>query len=509
VKVLLARLGLEDHSALTGGLILIAAVTAVASVYFPTWLLFSVIGAIVLGAVFLNRLDYLIYLMLFVAPFHFFVTRVLLDVPSLSGGVLSSGGLYQDIWPLALTGFWLIGGLTSGSLKMKKSPVNWPIILLIGWALLHLISIAPITPALFGFRNLARYAILPFFFPMVIRTKEQVNRVFLAAFWGMSLAAIVSMADVPAFLRSVAQAKGSVGFDVSGLSGDIRFVGIYGTEQVSTSQFSNVFSIALALTVTYGIAMFVSSKSEKRFFYSIGILFQVIFILLTLSRRGYLTLLLGPVLLLWLWKKIRLNRVQLILAGSIILLVGVGVLLTTPTGRLIVSRFIDRPLNNTSMSARRNDWRFLWSEITQSPSRFMWGYGLASTGPVSLRFSLPEANPAHSYYLMILHEMGIIGLGLFAWLLWRVVKLGRRVIKQVQEKDMERSALFCSVVVILLIPNGLLGTTFEGYPLDLLFWTVIGILVTVNSISRNDVSVPAEPAPQVVYDNDLAPGFSS
>jgi O-antigen ligase len=490
VKVLLARLGLEDHSALTGGLILIAAVTAVASVYFPTWLLFSVIGAIVLGTVFLNRLDYLIYLMLFLAPFHFLVTRVLLNVPSLSGDTLSLGGLYQDIWPLILVMLWSIRGAISGSLRIKKSPVVWPITLLIGWALLHLISTAPLTPALFGLRNLARYAILPFLLPIVIGTKKQVNRVFLAAFWGMSLAAIVSMADVPAFLRSVAQARSSLGFDVAGLSGNIRFVGIFGTEQASTSQFSNVFAIALALMVTYGVAMLVSTKKGP--FYLVGIFAQVIPILLTFSRRGYLTLLLGPVLLFWWWKKPRLSRVQLVLAASIILLISVGILLTTSTGRLIASRFVDRPLKNTSMSARRNDWRFLWSEVTQDPFRFVWGYGLASTGPVSERFSLPQANPAHNYYLMILHEMGIVGLGLFSWVLWRVVKLGQRIIKQTRDKDIERNALFCLVVVVLLILNGLLGTTFEGYPLDLFFWTVIGILIAIKPVTKSGESLSAE-----------------
>ena len=74
--------------------------------YLPT---FSIVAAIIVLAaffVFLKRPEYLIYLMLFVPSFHFFVTQTLLNSPNIGNGVLSLGGIYQDIWPTILIGVW-------------------------------------------------------------------------------------------------------------------------------------------------------------------------------------------------------------------------------------------------------------------------------------------------------------------------------------------------------------------------------------------------------------------
>jgi O-antigen ligase len=266
---------------------------------------------------------------------------------------------------------------------------------------------------------------------------------------------------------------------------DLRFVGIYGAEGQTASSVSNGLAIAFALMVTYGIARLTLAKSLwAKAFYAGWNLVMAIFIFLTFSRRGYITLILGPILLLWWWKKRELGQIQSLLLGVIVFVVAIGVLWTTPLGELVVGRLTDRLVDNKSLDARQDDWQFIWGELMQSPTGFLWGYGMASTGPASVRFNVPNAKHAHNYYLMLWHQMGIMGLGIFLWLLWHAVKFGRRVVRKVQNTDLEPEALFSVIIVIMLAINGLLGTTFEAYPNDLYFWTAIGSLIAINSISK-------------------------
>jgi len=465
-------------------LIVAGAVGGIIAAGVPAQLMLVVLIGGVAFAFFIDHPEYLLYSMVLLAPFHFFITRQVLKAPSLAGGAFSLGGLFQDIWPLGLAVVWLTRGLIQGRLTVKKSPLLVAVLVWVAWGTLHLVSDAPLSAALFGMRSLGRYSVLVVVLPSFVTKREQVNRILLAAFLGAVLAVVASAPYVPQFLSNLSSLQRS-GFDVASLPPEARFTGIYMTSERSATQLSNPFAIALALMAVYGISMFFLSKSRvRKGFYLFGVGCQVLFILLTFSRRGYFTLVMGLVLVVFLSERLRRRIPSLAVSAIVLLVLVVLVLSSTPTGRLIMSRSTERLLKNASMGARTKDWRFLISGITESVSALVWGHGLGSTGPVSQRFGLPDSSAAHNHYLMIMYNMGILGLIWFVWLLRRAMKLAHELLKEVQDPRLQGTVLGCFGIVVLLALNGVLGTTFEAYPNDLYFWMALGLLATIHGIER-------------------------
>ena len=153
--------------------------------------------------------------------------------------------------------------------------------------------------------------------------------------------------------------------------------------------------------ITYGINRFISTNAIKwKSFYAVCIMVMVLFVLLTFSRRGYITMLIGSVLLLWWWKGNILSRLRIVLIGSLALSLIIIILSVTPIGQLAINRSTERLFNNPCFRARTDDGTLVLEELGQQPITMIWGFGMASTGPVGMRFGVPNASPVHNYYLM-------------------------------------------------------------------------------------------------------------
>ena len=434
---------------------------------------------------FLYRPNFVLYAMLFLAPFHFWVTEVLIDTPTITQD-LSLGGLYQDIWPIALVGIWLIYAITSRKVTITSPPAFLPLLLFVTWALLHIVSTAPLTATLFGLRNLLRFAVLPLIIPIFVTSRSQIRHLFLAAFLGTALASVVSLTEVPQFIGTLLSTRN---LNLATVPAHLRFVGIYGSVRQLNTVVSNTLGIALALMATYGIGRMITAKTlKKKGFFLLCCAALIIFILLTFSRRGYFTLLIGPFLLLWLWQRSLTTRMRMVAFLVILFAIGLIVLEISPVGDYIVGRFTNRVIDNPSFAGRQQDWRIIWDNVTESPLRFLWGYGMASTGPAGVRFGVPNAVHAHNYYLLLWHELGLIGVILFLAVLWELVNHGFKVAKRLVSKELELEAWFAVVVIIALSLNGLLGTTFEAYPNDLFFWTATTLLAAIAKVSQNKMT---------------------
>lgn len=173
---------------------------------------------------------------------------------------------------------------------------------------------------------------------------------------------------------------------------------------------------------------------------------------LSVGRTGYLSLVLS-VLVFALVSLASRPRVLLgILATGVVLLAGVFTFSTQFQQRTLQALEEARtssPSNVTSVGARVQVWHFAVDQIQERP------WLGAGTGSYPVLAARHFDNPAmcaticphpHNQFLFFLFELGVMGLAVFAWLIWTIVR-------QAWQYPMVHRALMLGFVVVMLISN--------------------------------------------------------
>lgn len=166
-----------------------------------------------------------------------------------------------------------------------------------------------------------------------------------------------------------------------------------------------------------------------------------------------------PKRLLW------LLIVALLVAGSSLL----------PGGAGLMQRFSSD--TTASGGGRLDIWRVIGQEMaSSSPQKLLLGHGFdSSSGLVSRNFGL--LNSTHNAYLLVVYDMGLVGLALFVALL--LIPLVRAV-----ASHGPWSAVVAGLVTYLMITS-----LFVSTPNNFLFWTALSTAVAVSS------RLPSAPGP--------------
>ncbi len=236
--------------------------------------------------------------------------------------------------------------------------------------------------------------------------------------------------------------------------------------------------ITLPLSCAYFFQVFVAKKVFGTLVASLSVLFQVLALLLSLSRAAVIALLLAVVLVaaIYLWFHARKRWVMIALA--------LGALLTITvfwSGGGEALRFNEA--NSSSINSRLILWQDTWRMISERP----WlGYGLDTYSVFFPRFKSREllyledwsqnADRAHNFILDTAQSIGIVGLVAFLSLLIYLSFLGIRGLKDRQSNS---GAAF----ILLVTFWAYLGANLFGFSLpvhDMYFWLLVGFFVLLN-----------------------------
>lgn len=208
------------------------------------------------------------------------------------------------------------------------------------------------------------------------------------------------------------------------------------------------------MQVLGAVSLLVSSIALLLTFSRVAILLWIVLVLFAVGQR-----VLG---------KIKKPRAK-ILAGFLAVII-VALIVLLPLTHEIVSRFTQSSLSEESVTERTELLAASWQVIQQYP---LLGVGLDNFIPAVAFLRKPGPlglylQPVHNIFFLIMTETGLIGLGLFLWLLAITI---RRVYKQKAALKSPFAAL-----LIIVLTSGM----FDHYWLtlqqgQLLFATIIGL----------------------------------
>jgi len=228
----------------------------------------------------------------------------------------------------------------------------------------------------------------------------------------------------------------------------------------------NLYAEYLIMVIPLTFARLISVGKRKKILYAIVVMTLLMSLILTFSRGGWLGLVFSIGLFVLLLKK-----------EWIIRLIPVGFigLLFLPSSIMMRIKSIGN-LSDSSNFYRLQIWE---NSIDIIKDFFVTGVGLGFESFRSISsLYIKDFSPyhAHNTYLELMIEIGVLGLFLFIWLLYKLLKDVR---SQKNSKDkIYTVALFSSIAGLFV--HGVAEHILYNPKIIFQFWLIIGLLITLN-----------------------------
>lgn len=227
------------------------------------------------------------------------------------------------------------------------------------------------------------------------------------------------------------------------------------------------------IPLIFSFALKQSDKQKAYVMYGVVIL-GVIATFLLLSKGAFLALFVGMLFFALQDKKYG----KRIVLGSTITIVFVALFLS-PFFFGLVDRF-SIALNDINNQYRIEEYKIAWSVITQHP---LLGIGPGQQIVYFQKLFYPDfMNLLNNFYMQSLIDLGIIGLLLFIWLTWEIIRRARQVLL---DHNRLLGIGFVSALIIAFL-NGLIEVTFFGLAYAVLFWTSVAVMNNLDTYDDID-----------------------
>ena len=394
--------------------------------------------------------------------------------------------LIAEVLILTSLMFWGFKIIDRGKIKFISTPLNLPVLAFISICLLSLfwsnnffISMKELPLFLFG-------PLLYFLIVNNLNNKYQINYI---------LSILIIMGSLSG-MYGIFQYQG---IDFSFWThnvGRMRVAGLFGNV--------NYFAGYLIIPLSLAIALFFTIKNKpKKIFLLIGILVMGGSLIFTFTRGSYLALGVSVIFMAFLFLKtrgknfIRENKNIFIIILIAIIMIAFLFVVPTPLSKsgTTISKIKERTslarLNNEFSSGRRIAiWKFTEMMIKDHP---ILGSGIGTFKYNSLRYQAkffdqgqnrtlyPHgfADKSHNEYLQLWAELGIIGLGVFIWLMIIYFNYGVTLLKK--EKDYYRRGIIIGLMgsTVAVLVDGIFGFPLHLPVTVLLLWMVLGLIGVV------------------------------
>jgi O-antigen ligase len=184
-----------------------------------------------------------------------------------------------------------------------------------------------------------------------------------------------------------------------------------------------------------------------------------------------------------------------------------GTIIYKIKSRISVSQLIQ---NSYTIKSRISNWKFTTLMIKDNP---LLGSGIGTYKYNSLRYQarfLEQgqnrsiypyifAAKAHNEYLQLWAELGIVGLGIFIWLIISYFHYGLRFIKRVQNRYKQGIIIGLMGAVVAVLIDGIFGFPLHLPATVVLFWLALALtIVTIKSeIGAEEVNTSKKDSNQI------------
>jgi O-antigen ligase len=290
-----------------------------------------------------------------------------------------------------------------------------------------------------------------------LRDSKDVQFVFKALALGVGIASIATLTDV-AGLTHLGITVGSRGAEEG------RVFGVFGHANDTAALLDGLLPVSVAAAI--------GTRGPTRVFWWLGALASLTVLMLTVSRGGYVGLVVGAAWGAWMCRHmLPLRRVAgwaVGAAATIVIAVSLVSLAVPHTGSLIADRVFGGSAGGgveEMSSGRASVWMGVIDRMMDNPITLLTGYGW------DVYFVMPFRFATHNYYLYLWFDLGVIGLGAFIGVLAVCVRYARRA--ALTASDDLRPYLIAGVFGILMLSIGVFFCNLSGH------WQLVWIYVGV------------------------------
>jgi len=373
--------------------------------------------------------------------------------------------------------FWFLKMTSQEEYKISHTPLNLPVLAFMAICAISLLwSDSPMVSLL----ELPLFLAGPILYFIVvnnIKSKHQINRLLTSLLIISSLLGIYGIfqyqgIDFPFWKGNIARQQ------VFGLFGNVNFFAEY-----------------LIVPLTLAISLFFSCRNRThKILLLVGILAMGGSLILTFTRGSYLAVGVSLILMFFLYlvsqgrsfikkyKKIFIFILALFILVTFLFalpnpLNKSGTAISKIKERISISQFSQ----DFALRRRIATWKFTTMMIKDHP---LLGSGLGTFKYNSLAyqakfFPYGVADKAHNEYLQFWAELGIVGLGIFIWLIFNYFSYAIKLLKKTKDNYYQGIIIGLIGAVTAVLVDGLFGFPLHLPATLVLFWLVLGLTMVV------------------------------
>lgn len=259
-------------------------------------------------------------------------------------------------------------------------------------------------------------------------------------------------------------------------------------------------SLYYGLVVMFGISFFAFVKNKMKLLIGLIVYLSLLFIIMAEVRAGWVGMIVALIVLSILLKKEFkiVILIFLLLAGSLFIIDHFQ--LSKKKDKLaklkeqvtsVVKQSL-RTMPGANIKWRMGIWKQLGREILEQPV-FGWGYGIQVNYVIwDKRISELKAKgastgivPAHNHILAIAYKMGLVGLGLFLFINFRIFFYGLCYIKKCKSEFNRRFLIASLASLVYWHSMAFFFDILESPPTGIFLWILLGAILGVVYVDKN------------------------
>jgi len=344
------------------------------------------------------------------------------------------------------------------------TPISLPFLLLMVVSLVSFINSIDYGASFRGMEKLVISALLFLICAEEIRDRKHMNRIILSVIFGAALASLDAIWQV------------NFGWDF--IRGNEPIINIGLTRATAAFPDANVLGVYLsAITpLIIGLALFYF-KGRKRITTILAAALATAGIILTFSRGTALGLYMA-VLLISICRKSKIMTLSLV----ILLLVFPFILPRTIKDWAKIGHY--NPIVFMCNTDRISVYKNSVNMIKHHP---IIGVGVNTYSKNYFKYKLPEPDDArtgdfmfaHNHFFQMAGEIGLVGLGVFLWLLFRLFKKCMHIYKSSKDEYYKILILSIAACLVAFLVNGLTEASLYYARVAMIFWYFIGFALAL------------------------------
>lgn len=355
-----------------------------------------------------------------------------------------------------------------------RSPLNKPFMFFVIISLISVFNSVDYSDSMRGLLRLAYYWALFLIMAEEIKDDKHIKKIIFAMILGVSLLSVDAIWQV-----------------ISGrdfIRGNIPIVNIGLKRATASFPDANVFGIYLSAIapLLIGLALYYF-KRKKKIAMSLVSILVLLGITLTYSRP---TLLAIYIILLFL----SIVKKDKILLAALIIFIFMAPFVMPRNVKNWAKEVDCNPIRFMCNDDRIAIYRSSLNMIKDHPvigvgiNTFMKNYKKYKECPEYRNTVTSDYIYAHNNFLHMAGEIGLVGLGVFAWLLYMLFSVSSRIYKRLKDPYLKTVALSLIACLIAFLVNGFTESSLYYSRVAMIFWYLIGFSLSLEKFTHEDRS---------------------